>query len=214
LVRRRLAALGVPVIDDEVNAELCFTGDAPPPLAALTRGEHVITIASLSKLVWGGLRVGWIRAAAPLISRLARLRAVHDLGGEVVSQLAAAALLRRLEEVRRARRAVLRERHDHLVSELRGHLPDWSFEPALGGQTLWVKLPRGDVDSFSQVALRHGVAVPPGRSFDPLGGLAEYMRLHFLFPPAELSQAVERLAEAWGAYDANRRTAARHTLVV
>ncbi|WP_043638186.1 PLP-dependent aminotransferase family protein [Nonomuraea candida] len=217
--RRRLAALAaghdVPLIDDEVRAELCFSGERPPPLAAFGRpGEHVITIGSMSKLVWGGLRVGWVRAAAPLISRLARLRAVHDLGGEVVSQLAAAALLRRLDEVRAARLGVWRRRHDHLCERLRLRLPSWSFEPALGGHTLWVRLPRGDVDSFAQVALRHGVAVPPGRSFDPLGGHADHMRLHFLFPEEELSRAVDSLAAAWAAYDGGRRPISRHPLVV
>ncbi|MFI7640233.1 PLP-dependent aminotransferase family protein [Nonomuraea sp. NPDC049400] len=216
--RRRLATLAaehdVPLIDDEVCAELCFTGETPPPLASFKDGEHQISVGSLSKLVWGGLRVGWIRAAAPLVSRLARLRAVHDLGGEVFSQLAAVALLRRLDEVRAARVRTLRERHDHLCAELRAHLPSWSFESALGGQTIWVRIPRGDVDSFAQLALRHGVAVPPGRSFDPLGGHADRMRLHFLFPEDELSRAVNNLAAAWAFYDGAGRSVSRHPLVV
>ncbi|MFI7135405.1 PLP-dependent aminotransferase family protein [Nonomuraea sp. NPDC050153] len=216
--RRRLAALAaehdVPLIDDEVCAELGFTGETPPPLASFERGEHLITVGSLSKLVWGGLRVGWIRAAAPLVSRLARLRAVHDLGGEVFSQLAAVALLRRLEEVRAARVRTLRRRHDHLCAELRERLPSWEFEPALGGQTIWVRIPRGDVDSFAQVTLRHGVAVPPGRSFDPLGGHPDRMRLHFLFPEDELSRAVNNLAAAWAVFDGTDHPASRHTLIV
>ncbi|MEV1179058.1 pyridoxal phosphate-dependent aminotransferase, partial [Nonomuraea sp. NPDC049784] len=194
--------------------DLCFTGETPPPLASFKGGDHLISVGSLSKLVWGGLRVGWIRAAAPLVSRLARLRAVHDLGGEVFSQLAAVALLRRLDEVRAARVRTLRERHDHLCAELREHLPSWSFEPALGGQTIWVRIPRGDVDSFAQVALRHGVAVPPGRSFDPLGGHADRMRLHFLFPEEELSRAVNNLAAAWAVYDGSGRSVSRHPLIV
>ncbi|WP_188192999.1 aminotransferase-like domain-containing protein [Nonomuraea sp. SYSU D8015] len=220
--RRRLAALAaqydVPLIDDEVCAELCFSGETPPPTAAYGPGngqvEQVVTVGSLSKLVWGGLRVGWIRAAAPLVSRLSRLRAVHDLGGEVLGQLAAAALLRRLDEVREARVRTLRARHDHLCAELRERLPSWSFEPARGGQTIWVRLPRGEVDAFAQVALRHGVAVPPGRSFDPLGGHAGHMRLHFLFPEDELSRAVNNLAAAWASFDGAGRAVSRHALIV
>lgn len=216
--RRRLAALAaahdVPLIDDEVCAELCFEGGTPAPVAAFGAGDQVVSVGSLSKLVWGGLRVGWIRAAAPLVSRLSRLRAVHDLGGEVLSQLAAVALLRRLDDVRATRVRALRPRHDHLCAELRTHLPAWTFEPARGGQTLWVRLPRGEADSFAQVALRHGVAVPPGRSFDPLGGHAGHLRLHFLFPEEELSRAVAGLAAAWAAYDGSGRTVSRHALVV
>ncbi|TDD29619.1 PLP-dependent aminotransferase family protein, partial [Nonomuraea terrae] len=56
--RRRLATLAaahdVPLVDDEVLAELCFSGETPPPVAAFGRGEQVITVGSLSKLVWGG----------------------------------------------------------------------------------------------------------------------------------------------------------------
>ncbi|WP_327086178.1 PLP-dependent aminotransferase family protein [Nonomuraea sp. NBC_01738] len=218
--RRRLTAYAVandvPLIDDEVCAELVFSGETPPPLAAFAAGraEHVITIASLSKVVWGGLRVGWIRAAAPLVSRLARLRAIQDLGGEVLGQLAAAVLLRRIEPVRRARVAMLAERHDHLAAELRAKLPTWTFDRAEGGQTIWVRLPHGDADAFSQVALRHGVAIPPGRAFDPHGGHADHLRLHFLFPPAELTRAVDALAAAWAAYDGTPHPASRHTLIV
>ncbi|WP_084962325.1 PLP-dependent aminotransferase family protein [Thermoactinospora rubra] len=214
--RRRIAELAaahdVPVIDDEVCAELCFSGEVPPPLAAYD--PRAITIASLSKVVWGGLRLGWIRASAPLVARLARLRAIHDLGGEVASQLAAAWLLDRMEEVRRDRTDTLRARHDHLCAELRAHLPEWEFREALGGQTLWVRLPRGDADSFAQVALRHGVAVAPGRSFDPLGGHADHLRLHFLFTPEELSSCVRGLAAAWAAYDGSTARAASHALIV
>ncbi|NUP63316.1 MAG: PLP-dependent aminotransferase family protein [Nonomuraea sp.] len=216
--RRRLAALAaahdVPLIDDEVCAELCFSGGTPPPVAAFGAGDQIISVGSLSKLVWGGLRVGWIRAAAPLVSRLSRLRAVHDLGGEVFSQLAAVALLRRLDEVRADRVRVLRRRHDHLCAELRDRLPSWTFEPARGGQTVWVRLPRGEADSFAQVALRHDVAVPPGRSFDPLGGHPRHLRLHFLFPEEELSRAVADLATAWESYDGAGRPVSRHALVV
>ncbi|MFI9551219.1 aminotransferase class I/II-fold pyridoxal phosphate-dependent enzyme [Nonomuraea endophytica] len=216
--RRRLATLAaehdVPLIDDEVCAELCFSGETPPPLASFTPGEQIITIASLSKVVWGGLRIGWIRAAAPLATRLARLRAIHDLAGEAVSQLAAVALLRRLPEIRRDRTLVLRERHDHLCAELREWLPSWSFEPAQGGQTIWVRLPHGDTDAFAQVALRHGVAIPPGRAFDPVGGQGSYTRLHFLFTPRELSRAVAGLSAAWHSYDGTHHPTTTHALIV
>ncbi|MBA2889360.1 PLP-dependent aminotransferase family protein [Nonomuraea soli] len=210
--RRHLAGQDFPVIDDEVCAELCFDGEVPPPLAAFD--ERAITISSMSKSVWGGMRVGWVRAPTPLVSRLARLRAIHDLGGEVASQLAAAWLLERMEEVRRSRIELLKERHDHLCRELAAHLPDWEFRPAMGGQTLWVRIPRGDVDAFAQLAQRHGVAIAPGRGFDPLGAAGDRMRLHFLFAREELSAAVRDLARAWAAYDGSAARSTRHALIV
>jgi aspartate/methionine/tyrosine aminotransferase len=61
-------------------------------------------------------------------------------------------------------------------------------------------LPRGDGTSFAQTALRHGVAVLPGSGLDATGGSTEYIRLHFIAPCDQLSEAVARLARAWRGY--------------
>ncbi|WP_243769843.1 PLP-dependent aminotransferase family protein [Amycolatopsis acidicola] len=202
LLRRRVAeaavAAGVPVIDDEALADL-GSGDLPP-LAAFGRDDLLLTVGSLSKILWGGLRIGWVRAAEAVVARLARFKAVQDLGGEVFSQLAAAELVAGLEEHRERRVAELRERHDTLCAELTRLLPEWRFRPATGGQTVWVELPRGDGISFAQLALRHGVAVLPGGALDVTGGSTRCLRISFLATPEELTEAVRRLAAAWDAY--------------
>ncbi|MFD4315770.1 PLP-dependent aminotransferase family protein [Streptomyces sp. NPDC058548] len=202
LAGRRLVeaanALGVPLVDDEVLGDLAFgTAREPRPLSAY--GE-VIAVGSLSKVVWGGLRIGWVRGPASLIARLARLKALHDLGCDVPSQLVAARLLADFAPVRAARLHTLRAGHAHLRAELARLLPSWSCAPATGGQTLWVRLPGGDGVSFAQVALRHGVAVLPGATTDALGGSVRHLRLHFLLPLDVLTEAVRRLAAAWTEY--------------
>jgi len=74
------AAEGVPVVIDDVAAELGFPGSQVPPVPL---GDAVITVGSLSKVVWGGLRIGWIRAAgaghrpARPVARRARHRRRH-----------------------------------------------------------------------------------------------------------------------------------------
>jgi DNA-binding transcriptional MocR family regulator len=201
--RRALAqaatAASIPLIDDEVLSDLGFPGvRAPPPLA--TYADGVISVGSLSKSVWGGLRIGWVRAQEPLIARLARLLAVQGLGGNVPAQLAAAELLPRLDMLAARQAAQRQARHDHLRAELARHLPGWDAPPVPGGQTLWVRLPHGDGTSFAQTALRHRVAVLPGIGLDASGQSQDYLRLHFLAPPDELTEAVKRLAEAWHAY--------------
>jgi DNA-binding transcriptional MocR family regulator len=203
LTRRTLveaaAAAGVPLIDDEVLGDLGFPGeDPPPPLAAYA--DDVISVGSLSKIVWAGLRVGWVRAPEPVIARLARQLAVHDLGGNIPGQLAAADLLPRLELLQERSAAEREARHDHLRAQLARHLPDWEAPPVRGGQTLWIRLPRGNSTSFAQTALRHRVAVLPGSGLDPSGHSEDHLRIHFLAAPDELTEAVRRLAEAWRAY--------------
>jgi DNA-binding transcriptional MocR family regulator len=193
------AAAGIPLIDDEVPGDLAFPGvQVPPPLAAYADG--VISVGSLSKSIWGGLRIGWVRAHEPLIARLARLLAVHDLGGNVPAQLAAAELVPRLDDLS-ARQAPARQaRHDHLRAELARHLPSWDAPSVPGGQTLWVRLPYGDGTSFAQTALRHRVAILPGSGLDASGQSQDYLRLHFAARADDLTEAVKRLADAWRAY--------------
>jgi DNA-binding transcriptional MocR family regulator len=202
LARRRIAgqalSLGIKVIEDEVMAELGFDGEpAPLPLAAYA---PVLTVGSLSKVVWGGLRVGWIRGSRALIMQLARIKAVHDLGSNILAQLAAAHLVSDLDALRAKRVAELRESHDRLCEDLSSLLPEWRFSPALGGQTLWVELPRGDATSFAQLALRHDVALLPGVSLDASGESKRHLRIPFLEPAGTLTMAVRRLADAWRDY--------------
>jgi aspartate/methionine/tyrosine aminotransferase len=137
------------------------------------------------------------------VARLARLRAVHDLGGNIPAQLAAAELLPHLGPLRRRRAAQRQARHDHLRAELARLLPDWEVPPVGGGNTLWARLPQGDGGSFAQTALRHGVAVLPGNGLDTSGHSGTFVRIHFLLRQEELSEAVRRLARAWHAYDAS-----------
>jgi aspartate/methionine/tyrosine aminotransferase len=146
------------------------------------------------------LRIGWVRAPEPTIARLARLLAVHDLGGNVPAQLAAADLLPRLRPLAKRRAAEREARHDHLRAQLARHLPGWDVPPVRGGQTLWVRLPHGDGASFAQAALRHRVAVLPGSGLDPSGRSAGYVRVHFLASPDELTEAVRRMTAAWRTY--------------
>ncbi|MEU2116723.1 PLP-dependent aminotransferase family protein [Streptomyces sp. NPDC016459] len=203
LAGRRLVeaanALGVPLVDDEVLADLAFD-TASPPTAPLASYGEVIAVGSLSKTVWGGLRIGWLRGPASLVARLARLKALHDLGSDLPSQLTATRLLDDFGPVLAARLASVRAGHDHLRAELARHLPSWSCAPSTGGQTLWVRLPHGDGVSFAQLALRHGVAVLPGSTTDALGGSVRRLRLHYLVPAEVLTEAVRRLAAAWAEY--------------
>jgi DNA-binding transcriptional MocR family regulator len=193
------AAAGVPLVDDEVPGDLAFPGvELPPPMAAYS--ADVISVGSLSKSIWGGWRIGWVRGPEPLIARLARLLAVHDLGGNVVAQQAAAGLLPRLGEIVARQAGPRQARHDRMRQDLARYLPDWDVPPAPGGQTLWARLPHGDGTSFAQAALRHGVAVLPGSGLDASGRSQEYVRMHFLASPETLTEAVRRLADAWRAY--------------
>ena len=193
---------GVPVIDDASLADIVLEGSAPGPVAASGDHEGILTVGSISKLIWPGLRVGWIRAAAPMIERLGRIKTAQDLGSPLVSQAVGARLIHAMPEAQRLRREQLRPRRALLAQLLKKHLPQWQFRIPEGGFFFWVRLPDGDARELAQVALRHGVLILPGSTMSAAGLYTRFVRLPFLADPEVLRDGIARLAGAWREYQA------------
>lgn len=203
--RRDLALLAdqldLTVVDDVTLADLWLDRRPPPPVASFASDSSVITIGSMSKLFWGGLRIGWIRASERTAAALARHKVVADLGSSMLSQAVAARLLPLLPEVGPYRRRQVEAGLATLEERLAADLPEWSWERPSGGLTLWVRLPRGDAEGLAQIALRHGVLVLPGNALAPRGDHRDRIRLPLLRDPETLAEGVRRLASAWRAYE-------------
>jgi DNA-binding transcriptional MocR family regulator len=216
--RDRLVALAratrTPLVVDETLAELVLDEDAPAP-TPLAAHDDVIAIGSMSKAYWAGLRIGWIRAAAPLVQRLAQARATIDLSSPVVEQLVATELLADPDAVLLPHRAALRARRDALAAALRTTLPGWSFELPRGGLSLWVELDAPRSSALAAVAIQHGVRLAAGPRFGVDGAFERFLRLPYTLPEPRLAEAVERIALAWHAVAAGtaRRAAEPPTLV-
>jgi len=200
-----LTAARVPVVEDLALADLAW-GDGPPPLAAAMPAGSVAVVGSLSKLLWGGLRLGFVRASPSLALRFARVKATHDLGSSVVSQVFAHRILTDVEpgEIARRRQVQLRRRYDTLAAGLGRQLPTWTWNEPAGGLSMWVRLPTADAEAFARLALRHGVAVATSQPLSAEGRHPDRLRLSFAPPEAELEAAVSRLAAAWSALLAHR----------
>ncbi|MCP2346626.1 aminotransferase class I/II-fold pyridoxal phosphate-dependent enzyme [Nonomuraea roseoviolacea] len=191
---------GVPLLEDSARAAALAPGQAPPPIAAHHAGGTVLTVGSLAKAVWGGLRIGWIRAPRDAVTRLARLKALSDLGSPLLDQALAARLLPELPALAPERDRIRRERLATVTRLLAERLPDWRWREPQGGSVLWIRLPPGtDARIYAQVALRHGAEVVPGATMDPTGAHDDYIRLPCSFAPDISAELVSRLATAWAA---------------
>ena len=195
-VLRDASSHGVLVIDDQAVMETWFGAPLPAMLGTLGDPTQVITIGSVSKIIWGGLRVGWLRAARSLIDPLKRLKGLSDLGSSVPSQLVAAHLVDRLDEVKAVRLPEIRRRRDAMVTELRTHLPEWRFDVPDGGLALWVDI-GVDATEFAAVAASYGVGVLAGSASRADGSPRTYLRLGYGLAPERLVEGVRRLAAAW-----------------
>ena len=210
--RREVAHLaetsGTTILEDESLVDLSFGTEPPPPIAAFAPQAPVLTVGSLSKLFWGGLRVGWVRAPRPLVVRLTRLKVAADLSGSAVSQALAKRLLPLRDAVARQRRRESAARLDHLSALLRERLPEWAFARPEGGLTVWVRLPSPVAEELARVAVRHGVSIVPGPVHSPSGGCRDHVRLPFVMEADLMAEGVARLARAWeacGQPDRSRR---------
>src|ERR1700761_4696022 len=197
----------VTFVDDMTLAELPLGPDAfagglrtepqPPPLAALApRLPNVVTVGSFSKTYWGGLRTGWGRAPEGVIARLAAAKAAADLGSPPYQQALLAALIRSShEEIVAQRAGWARQRYAAMSAALATVLPAGPGAAPAGGLTIWARRPGGaDSGGFAQAALRHGVAVVPGRLLSVCAEPSPWLRLAFTLPPDDLVTAVKALA--------------------
>ena len=202
--RRQLVKMAqegnIPLIEDLTMANNVLEGDPPLPMATYSQDGGVVTIGSLSKLFWAGLRVGWIRGSVPLIERLARLKALTDLGSSMISQLIAIRLMAAVEHVKQLRRQELTPRRDLLLEVLEQRAPSWNWRRPKGGLFAWVQLPAGDARDLAQGALQRGVIVTPGITLSVDGTHTAWLRIPFLLPPDRLRPGVERLVDAWEHY--------------
>ena len=186
---------------DETILDMWLDKPMPAPMAAemTTRRDLVLTVGSMSKSFWGGLRIGWIRAERATIATIAALRPSIDMGTAVLEQYAAARLLTQREELLPERREILRSRRALLKSLLAQHLPDWQPGPGVGGMSLWVRLPAPMSTALSAAASRLGLDLPAGPRFGVDGTLERFVRVPYTLPEEQLTEAVELLARAWHA---------------
>ena len=188
------AARTTAIVDETLQPTSHSEDPMPAPFAA--HAPSTITIGSASKIFWGGLRVGWIRAPRALVDRIVAARVHVDLGTSLFDQLVVTELIG-AEDLLTGRRAHLRAQRDALAQALREQLPTWRFRLPDGGLTLWVQMPHGSATRLAGDMERMGVFLAPGPLFTVEGGSDAWLRIPFTKPEPQLIEAVRRLADTW-----------------
>ncbi|WP_062528710.1 PLP-dependent aminotransferase family protein [Demequina rhizosphaerae] len=191
------SSAGTTVIDDRTLADLALSGTSPRPLAALGTGAPVVTVGGMSKVFWGGLRIGWLHTNATLAAQLRHRRAAMDLGSPALFQRLGARLLReRFEDTLAWRLASLRESLAATREAIAEAGLGWEAVEPAGGPSLWVRMPGQSAERFAERAERAGVPVVAGAAFSVVPGAgADRFRLPFYLPPEEMRLGIKTLAE-------------------
>jgi GntR family transcriptional regulator/MocR family aminotransferase len=189
-----------PILEDDYDAELRYSGPVQPALRAADASGQVIYAGTFSKVVFPSLRVGYLVAAPALRRKLVLARTAADLGTGVVEQAALATLLRTrgLERHLQRLRKVYGARLAAMLDALARAMPAGTrFSRPRGGHVVWVTLPPDvDGDRLYQAARERGVAYERGESFFLDGGGAQHLALSFTtLEPARIAAGIDRLGE-------------------
>lgn len=205
--RKALLALSykyrVPIVEDDPYYGLNYDANCPPPIRALDPHGHVFYLGSFSKVLFMGLRVGWIHAPKAIIRQMAIMKQNTDLHTASISQWICDRFLRerRLQRHLATSLVANREKRDIMVAALaqKAHLiPGVIWEIPTGGLYIWMTLPDSfKMDRFLTTATKNGIAVVPGRVFTIDGTHNNCVRLNFTHPNArQIVEGVDRLVSA------------------
>lgn len=197
------------VIEDNPYRRVRFEGEAVPTLKALDRHEAVIHVATFSKLIAPGLRMGWVAAHPHLIARMMGLKSdggsnplIQRIVYDFCNSDAFEAHASLVQDVYRAHR-------DRMIAAFAKEMPQVRITASEGGYYVWGTLP-GEVDSdaLAKKAAEDGINIIPGtKFFASAGGYPanakpgrNHIRLAYSYATLEqIDEGVRRLGEAYRA---------------
>jgi DNA-binding transcriptional MocR family regulator len=200
----------VPLIEDEVYADLTFAEPRPAPAKHHDRSGNVMLCSSFTKVLAPGLRVGWV-APGRYRQQVELLKFINSVATTEFLQVTIAEFLRDGgydHHLRRLRRVF----HDNVAActaAIEQSFPEGTgVTRPQGGFLLWIELPAAvDVTELHAQALANGIAIAPGPMFSATGRYRNCLRLSCGHPwSKELERALLRLGElatALAAYGAS-----------
>ncbi len=188
----------VPIFEDDCYADLLWDGERPPALRALDESGGVFYCGSFSKSLAPSVRVGYVVADWPVLSRMLTMKTDGGTGAleqMVLSEFVSAHFDSHVDALRKT----LKGKRDAIVSALKEQFgPAAKLSVPRGGIFIWVTLPDAvDTSRLAEVALAEGVAINPGAEWtaDPQSG-RHSLRLCFGNPSIEtIREGVARLAK-------------------
>ncbi|AEJ13585.1 PLP-dependent aminotransferase family protein [Pseudomonas plecoglossicida] len=180
-----LARHQVPLIEDDVYAELYYAQQAPKPAKAFDTQGLVMHCGSFAKSLAPGYRIGWV-AAGRFAQKIERLKLMTSLCASMPAQAAIADYLQHGGYDRHLRklRYALEGQQANMLAAIARHFPAQTrvSQPS-GGYFLWLELPEQmDALKLFHMALAQGISIAPGPIFSPTRRFGNCIRLNYGSP--------------------------------
>jgi DNA-binding transcriptional MocR family regulator len=172
----------LPLIEDDVYAELYFAKRRPLSVKAFDTDGWVMHCSSFSKCLAPGYRVGWV-AAGRFTKAISRLKLTTTLSASVPAQLALAKYLQKggYDKHLRSLRHILLLNQIKFIESIKRYFPEGTcLTIPQGGYFLWIKLPDGvNALHVHRAALSIGISIAPGIIFSASANFDNYIRLNY-----------------------------------
>lgn len=166
-IARMAAQYGMVVMEDDPYRDLRYTGTALPSIKSFDQEGWVVHMASFSKLISPGLRVGAAVCDQPIMGKLIFGKQANDVHTSNLTQAIVAEFLRRglmephVKSICTSYSVQMNRMLEHLAT-----FPDTTFTRPEGGLFIWAELPEHiDTLALMQQAVNRGVAYVPGTHF-------------------------------------------------
>jgi GntR family transcriptional regulator/MocR family aminotransferase len=192
------------IIEDDYDSEFRYEGRVPAALKSIDSGERVLYIGSFGKVLFPGLRLGYLVAPPATVDRFQECATLLRPPPSVLDQTTVAEFMaeghfarhvRRMRSLYAERRAALRQA---LVDRFGGN---WQITAPPGGMHVRIDLDPGEDDTGLAAALApHGLAVTPLSWYRAERILPPGLLLGFTnVPAASARREVDRLSRALSA---------------
>ncbi len=157
----------IPVIEDGFNEELRYTGAHVAPIAALCgTGNSVIYVGSFSKILFPGIRVGWVLGDKRLISYLESVKRSRNIHTSFLDQAVFYDYLQSgsFERYLKKARKVYREKYEFAIQCAKKYIASKQVLGE-GGLHIFIKLNGIDARKLLEKCCEKGVIFTPGDIF-------------------------------------------------
>lgn len=163
----------LPIIEDGFSEEMKYYGKNILPIKSMDKQNIVFYIGTFSKVLFPGLRIGWIAADKECINHFSSMKRSSELSGVALTQ---AALYRfchlgyyelHLKKIHK----VYKRRMHTAINAMKEFIPSdkFTFTKPFGGYTIWVEAKDEKINEevLNESIIKSGVTVSPGKIYFP-----------------------------------------------
>ncbi len=158
------------ILEDNPYGDLRFAGENVPSIKSMDTEGRVIYSGTFSKVLSPGMRVGFVVAPKPVISKIVICKQVDDVHTNILAQRICHEFLMRTDYLQHIQKLakICQHKCDLMLDQMDKHMDhSITWTKPEGGLFIWATLPDGvDMTDYCTRAVReHKIAVVPGTAF-------------------------------------------------